>query len=68
MQGKGAIGDLARESFKVFDLSGDGYITREEWCGRSAVFDALDLDGDGRISMQEMAAGIGGGFEPPAKS
>ena len=48
--------------FKVFDLDGDGFITREEWAGTEAVFDALDTDGDGRISPEEMAAGLGGAF------
>ncbi len=61
-QGKGKVGDMAREYFQIFDLSGDGYICREEWCGRQVVFDALDQDGDGRISLEELSAGMGGAF------
>ena len=41
----------------VYDLDGDGAITREEWAGACAVFDALDVDGDGRVTPQELAAG-----------
>jgi transaldolase len=54
--------NLARELFQVFDLDGDGTITREEWGGSVAVFDALDVDGDGRISADEVAAGLGAAF------
>ena len=46
----------------VYDLDGDGAITREEWAGACAVFDALDVDGDGRVTPQELAAGLGGAF------
>jgi transaldolase len=49
----------ASELFGVWDLDGDGFITREEWGGSQAVFLALDIDGDGRISPDEMAAGLG---------
>jgi transaldolase len=49
----------ASELFAVWDLDGDGFITREEWGGSQAVFAALDLDGDGRITPDEMAAGLG---------
>ena len=52
----------AREVFGVYDLDGDGAITREEWAGTCAVFDALDLDGDGRVTPQDLAAGLGGAF------
>ena len=52
----------AREFFKVFDLDGDGFITREEWGGATAVFAALDIDGDGQITPEEMAAGLGAAF------
>ncbi len=62
LQGGGKVGDLARDFFRVCDLDGDGFVTREEWCGSRAVFDALDRDGDGRISPEEMAAGLGGAF------
>jgi transaldolase len=49
----------ARDVFGVYDLDGDGAITREEWAGRDRVFDALDEDGDGRITPEELAAGLG---------
>ena len=62
LQGRGHCGDLARHFFHAFDLTGDGYIDLEEWCGTRAVFDALDTNGDGRISMEELGAGIGCGF------
>ncbi|HEY3802401.1 MAG TPA: transaldolase [Kofleriaceae bacterium] len=55
-------GAAAREFFSVFDLDGDGFITREEWAGTDAVFAALDRDSDGRISPEEMAAGLGAAF------
>jgi len=48
--------------FQVYDLDGDGFITREEWGGADAVFDALDVDHDGRITPEEMAAGLGAAF------
>ena len=62
IQGQVKAGHAAHEFFKCFDLDGDGYITREEWAGSSAVFEALDVSGDGRISPEEMAAGIGAAF------
>ncbi len=55
-------GHHAHEFFKVYDLDGDGFITREEWGGSTAVFTALDVDGDGRVTPEEMAAGLGGAF------
>jgi transaldolase len=58
----GKRGNAARELFKVFDLDGDGSITREEWAGSSAVFDALDADHDGKITPEELAAGLGAAF------
>ena len=60
-QGEGAA-SAAHDFFKVFDLDGDGFITREEWGGASAVFEALDTDGDGKITPEEMAAGLGAAF------
>src|SRR5262249_58907321 len=58
----GAAAKAASELFGVFDLNKDGFITREEWCGTDAVFDALDEDGDGRITPTEMASGLGAAF------
>ncbi len=52
----------AKNMFTVWDLDGDGFITREEWTGADAVFDALDIDHDGRITPDEMAAGLGAAF------
>ncbi|MBF2026119.1 MAG: transaldolase [Oscillatoriales cyanobacterium C42_A2020_001] len=49
----------AEDIFHAYDMDGDGFITREEWLGTDAVFDALDEDHDGKISPQEMNAGLG---------
>ena len=57
-----ARGEAAHKLFKVYDLDGDGFITREEWAGADAVFDALDADRDGRITPEELAAGLGAAF------
>jgi transaldolase len=54
--------NVARDAFRVWDLDGDGFITREEWAGSAAVFEALDTNGDGKISPEEMAAGLGAAF------
>ena len=62
LEGRECVHRTAREVFGVYDLDGDGAITREEWAGTCAVFDALDVDGDGRVTPQELAAGLGGAF------
>ena len=59
---KARLGAAARTFFEIYDLDGDGFITREEWTGSSAVFQALDVNGDGRVSPEEMAAGLGAAF------
>jgi len=59
---KSKAGVKARDFFKLYDLDGDGFITREEWGGSHAVFMALDVDADGKITPEEMAAGLGGAF------
>ncbi len=56
------VGQAAHEFFRIYDLDGDGVITREEWSGATAVFDALDADHDGRVTPQELAAGLGAAF------
>jgi transaldolase len=62
MRGGKKIGQAAHDFFKIYDLDGDGFITREEWGGAASVFAALDSDGDGRISPEELGAGLGGAF------
>jgi transaldolase len=62
LDGKARVGQAAREFFRVYDLDGDGFITREEWGGSAAVFAALDVNGDGLISPEELAAGLGAAF------
>jgi transaldolase len=49
----------AEDIFHVYDLDGDGFITREEWLGSDAVFDAMDTNQDGKLSPEEMGAGLG---------
>jgi transaldolase len=62
LHGRAKAGQAAHDFFRVYDLDGDGFITREEWAGSQAVFAALDKNGDGRISPEEMAAGLGAAF------
>ncbi len=62
LRGQARAGQAAHDFFKVYDLDGDGFITREEWGGSASVFAALDIDGDGRISPEELGAGLGGAF------
>jgi len=50
---------VAEDMFHLYDLDGDGFITREEWMGTDAVFDALDTNKDGKITPEEMGAGLG---------
>lgn len=61
-EGEATLNHAARDVFLVYDLDGDGFITREEWAGTDAVFDALDMNGDGQITPEEMAAGLGAAF------
>lgn len=62
LEGEETVNHAAQNIFTVYDLDGDGFITREEWAGTDAVFDALDVNGDGKISPEEMAAGLGAAF------
>jgi transaldolase len=62
LEGHEAVSNTARTLFGVFDLDGDGFITREEWAGTDAVFDAIDVNGDGRITPEEIAAALGGAY------
>ncbi len=59
LEGTEALSYAAEEMFHVYDLDGDGFITREEWLGTDAVFDALDINKDGKITPEEMGAGLG---------
>lgn len=56
------VSHAAQDMFRVYDLDGDGFITREEWAGTDAVFDALDVNKDGKITPEEMASGLGAVF------
>ena len=47
------------QSVPSTDLDGDGCITREEWLGSDAVFDALDHDHDGRLLQEDVRCGLG---------
>jgi len=39
------------------------FITREEWLGTDAVFDALDVDHDGKLTPAEIGSGLGAAFQ-----
>ena len=59
LEGAGAFQHAAHEIFLLNDLDGDGCITREEWLGSDAVFDALDTDHDGRLTPADVRGGLG---------
>ena len=59
LEGAGAFQHAAQEIFLLNDLDGDGCITREEWLGSDAVFDALDTDHDGRLLPADVRGGLG---------
>ncbi len=59
LEGGEVFSHAAHEIFMLNDLDGDGCITREEWLGSDAVFDALDQDHDGRLLQEDICSGLG---------
>lgn len=59
LEGGAAFSHAVHEIFLLNDLDGDGCITREEWLGSDAVFDALDTDRDGRLVPEDVQGGLG---------
>ena len=59
LEGGSAFSHVVHEIFMLNDLDGDGCITREEWLGSDAVFDALDHDHDGRLLQDDLFSGLG---------
>ncbi len=59
LEGESAFIHAVEEIFLLNDLDGDGCITREEWLGSDAVFDALDKDHDGRLLQEDICSGLG---------
>ena len=59
LEGGAAFAHAAQEIFLLNDLDGDGSISREEWLGSDAVFDALDSDHDGKLHPEDVRAGLG---------
>jgi len=63
LDGELTVNHAAEDIFKTYDLDGDGFITREEWLGTDAVFDAIDINHDGKITPEELGAGLGAAFQ-----
>ncbi|WP_392349433.1 transaldolase [Parasynechococcus sp.] len=59
LEGGSAFGHAIQEIFLLNDFNGDGCITRDEWLGSDAVFDALDQDHDGRLTQEDVRQGFG---------
>ena len=59
LEGGKAFGHAVQEIFMHNDMNGDGSITRDEWLGSDAIFDALDQDHDGLISQEDVRQGFG---------
>lgn len=59
LEGAETLTHAAEELFHVYDLDGDGIITREEWLGTDAVFDALDANHDGKVTPEDIGTGLG---------
>ncbi len=59
LEGEATLSHATEDIFHVYDLDGDGIITREEWLGSDAVFDALDTNKDGKVTPAEIGAGLG---------
>ena len=59
LEGGQAFGHAVQEIFLLNDMNGDGCITRDEWLGSDAVFDALDLDHDGLLTPEDVRRGFG---------
>ena len=59
LEGGSAFGHAVQEIFLLNDFNGDGCITRDEWLGSDAVFDALDQDHDGRLTQEDVRQGFG---------
>ena len=59
LEGGAAFGHAIQEIFLLNDFNGDGCITRDEWLGTDAVFDALDQDHDGRLTQDDVRQGFG---------
>ena len=59
VEGGSAFSHAVQEIFLLNDFNGDGCITRDEWLGSDAVFDALDQDHDGRLTPDDVRWGFG---------
>ena len=59
VEGGSAFSHAVQEIFLLNDFNGDGCITRDEWLGSDAVFDALDQDHDGRLTPDDVRLGFG---------